>query len=711
MARFRAEAGRALPSPVSIAVAGASDLGSGNYYGARVLANLVDAGTSATIYPINPRLSGSTLLDLKVFGSLSDLPETPDLVFVVTPAKFVIPTIEEAAAMGVRASVVISTQAGSDDERARFRNQIAEIAARSGMRIIGPNSMGLMNGRLNLNGSFASGTADGRIPAGSIACLSQSGATLSAMLQWFGKSSVGFSWLVSTGDESATGLEELMEALVNDPAVGTIMLFLEGVKDGARFRRAALAARLAGKPVVMLQVGKSEKGREAVQSHTGRVAGAREVFAAVARETGVIQTGSFVEFYGTSKALSMRSARPGDLPRNRRAAVITVSGGAASLCADQLSEVGWELPAFKWETVDAIAKATTQEGAHNPADIAGVWGNNARMAGTISAIALDDSIDTIFVAMGAGGRFAKGVAQAIAEAASRITQDVFVSWVGMSDDVREVLDKAGIPAFDDFPMAARAAEACASFAGGQRDSAPTLELLQALASTVHGNGAPRPGMQRMWTVAEALRDLREAGLPCAPCDVVGGLDPKGIGDRAEDIGYPVVLKLSSPSLNHKSDEGGVALGLRDRDVVEAAVRGFQKLATARNLAQPSVLIQKMESGVEILVGIKRDPSFGPILVVGLGGVLAELHAEIAATPLPTTPAMLRDVLSRNARLDKLMNGYRGQPGVERDAVISFLVSFVSWVQAKGDALQEVDLNPVMAAGRKISIVDARAAWI
>ena len=172
-----------------------------------------------------------------------------------------------------------------------------------------------------------------------------------------------------------------------------------------------------------------------------------------------------------------------------------------------------------------------------------------------------------------------------------------------------------------------------------------------------------------------------------------------------------MLKLSSPSLNHKSDEGGVALGLRDRDAVEAAVRGFQKLATARDLAQPSVLIQKMELGVELLVGIKRDPSFGPILVVGLGGVLAELHAEVAATPLPTTPAMLRDVLSRNARLDKLMNGYRGQPGVERDAVISFLVSFVSWVQAKGDALQEVDLNPVMAAGRKISIVDARAAWI
>src|SRR5690606_22687317 len=187
-----------------------------------------------------------------------------------------------------------------------------------------PNSMGIMNGRLGLNASFASGSVGGRVPPGGIACLSQSGATLSALLQWFGDCGVGFSWLISTGDESTTGTEELLQAMVEDDEVQSIMLFLEGVGDGAAFRRAALAARMAGKPVTMLQVGKSETGRAAVLSHTGRVAGAREVFAAVAAETGIVETESLVEFLGTARTLAQCPRRRGDLPRNRRAAVITV---------------------------------------------------------------------------------------------------------------------------------------------------------------------------------------------------------------------------------------------------------------------------------------------------------------------------------------------------------------------------------------------------
>src|SRR5690606_31922510 len=194
-------------APKAIAVAGASDINGGNYYGARVLANLVEGGTKAEIYPVNPRLAGSTLHNLPVYASLSDLPSTPDLVFVVTPIKFVIPTLEEAAKLGVGTCVVVTAEGGNEDERRVFRDRISELARASGMRVIGPNSMGVMNGTLSLNGSFASGTVGGRVPPGTIACLSQSGATLSAMLQWFGDSSVGFSWLISTGDESATGIE------------------------------------------------------------------------------------------------------------------------------------------------------------------------------------------------------------------------------------------------------------------------------------------------------------------------------------------------------------------------------------------------------------------------------------------------------------------------------------------------------------------------
>ncbi len=701
----------ALPSPQVIAVAGASDLDGGNYYGARVLANLVEGGSSAMIYPVNPRLAGTALLGLPVFASLSGLPSTPDMVFVVTPIKFVISTLEEAAELGVASCVVVTAESGDESERLIFRTRIAQIALASGMLIIGPNSMGIMNGNLKLNGSFASGARGGRVPPGSIACLSQSGATISAMLQWFGETPVGFSWLVSTGDESATGIEELMQAMVDDPSVRSVMLFLEGVGDGSAFRRAALSARMAEKPVTMLQVGKSDKGRAAVQSHTGRVAGRREVFAAVAQETGIIETESFVEFFSVGRTMAQRPQRRGQLPRNRRAAVVTVSGGAASLAADQIEAVGWELAEFTPAMVAAIASSTGQSGIHNPADIGGVWRNPDKVTRAICAIAEDDSIDTIFLSLGAGGVFAEAVARAVVKATEAISQDVFVAWVGISTDIQKIFDTAGIPAFGDFPLAVRTAEACARFSQGQTDRDEAVELLRVLdQAPAHPVTLTSDASQSIWTVTEALEDLRQAGLPCAAFDIAPALDTADIVSRAERIGFPIVLKLSSPDMNHKSDDGGVAIRLCNGAAVEAAAETFKAIAVRKGLSAPAVLVQKMSQGVEILVGIKRDPSFGLVLVVGLGGTLAELHAEIAAVVLPTTPSMLRQALSRNARLNMLLDGYRGQPAADREALASFLADFADWALGKGEALQEVDLNPVMVSGERISIVDARAVW-
>jgi acyl-CoA synthetase (NDP forming) len=516
--------------------------------------------------------------------------------------------------------------------------------------------------------------------------------------------------LVSTGDESATRLEELMEAMVGDPTVSVIMLFLEGVNDGMRFRRSALAAQIAGKPIVMLQVGKSEKGREAVQSHTGRIAGTREVFAAVAAEAGIIETRSFVEFFGTAKTLAQQCVRARALSRNRRAAVITVSGGAASLCADQLAEIGWSLPDFTNATVAAIEAATSQSNVHNPADITGVWRDPSKVAGTMSAIALDDSIDTIFVALGAGGAFAHNVAEALSSAALTLTQDVFVSWVGMTPETREIFDRAGVPAFDDFPLAVQAAEACAKYAESQHRLEDAAELLRILSKRADTREIDAHGEPSLWTVTRTLSDLRDAGLPCAQFDISAALDPVDIANRSEKVGYPAVLKLSSSSLNHKSDEGGVALRLSDSSAVLAAARAFQQLAENKRLAEPSVLIQKMASGVEILVGIKRDAVFGLLLVLGLGGTMAELHAEIVATPLPTTPAGLHALLSRHHKLNTLLDGYRGQAPVDRETLVSFLHAVAQWAESKGATLQEVDLNPVMAAAKDISIVDGRVIW-
>ncbi len=430
----------------------------------------------------------------------------------------------------------------------------------------------------------------------------------------------------------------------------------------------------------------------------------------MARETGVIETDSFVEFFGTGRTMAQCAQRQGYLTRKRRAAIIAVSGGACSLSADQISAYGWEIPEFSPAMVAAINEATKQPGVHNPADIGGAWRNPEKMRQAITTIAKDETIDTILIAMSAGGVFAEGVAKAIVAAAKSITHDVFVSWVGMPESLKDLFDNAGVPAFADFPLAIRAAEACAKFTESQVNQAEAKNLLRVISEAGESATTANSTAGPLWTVAETLADLRRAGLPCAAFDVAAGLDVDDIVSRAEQIGYPIVLKLSSPDLNHKSDDGGVAVRLGDRPSVVAAVEAFKSLAERKRLTKTSVLIQKMSHGVELLVGIKRDPSFGLVLVVGLGGTLAELHAEIAATVLPTTPELLRRLLSQNNRLNMLLDGYRGQPAADREALVSFLADFAAWAQSKGDALQEVDLNPIMVAGPQISIVDGRVMW-
>jgi acetyltransferase len=433
------------------------------------------------------------------------------------------------------------------------------------------------------------------------------------------------------------------------------------------------------------------------------------VFSGLARETGIIETQGFVEFFATARTLSQRPTRRNNLPRNRRAALLSVSGGAASLGADQLYQMGWELPGFSAETTAALMETTGQPGIQNPADLGGVWRNPDKMTKAITTIANEEGIDTIFISMGAGGVFAQAVAEAIVRGADSVTQDVYVAWVGMTDVVDKTFDRASVPAFPDLPLAAAAAEACAIFSQNQRDVAQAAELIDVL-ERAPAAAPPSAGDSSLWTVTEALSDLSEAGLPCAGFDVVASLDAREIGASAARIGFPVVLKLSSPDLNHKSDEGGVAVGLKDIQAVETAVAAFEVIAHRLRLNHVRVLVQKMERGIELLVGIKRDPSFGLVLVTGLGGTFAELHGEVAATVLPTTRAMLNDLLSRNKKVNALLDGYRGQAGANRDALLSFLEAFALWAREKGEALQEVDLNPVMVAGDHISIVDARVVW-
>lgn len=701
--KARSGALQSLGMPKSIAIAGASVPGSGGYYGAKLMANVVGAGTTAKVYPVNPRLAGQEILGHRAYASLSDLPEVPDIVIFATPAAAVSAGLREAAALGVRTSVVIT----SVDEASlkAFDAEVRDIALASGMRIIGPNSMGIMNGAAALNGSFASGLG-GTIPNGPLAFLSQSGAIISCMLQRDRGTNLGYSWLISTGNEAATSIEQIFHDIVEDDNVGVIMLFVEGVRDGTLFRKAALRAQLAGKPVVLLKAGVSESGRHAVESHTGRMAGTREVFRAVAEEAGVQTADSFAEFFACARALRDTAPTHGSQPHGRRAIVISNSGGLTTVSADHLSALGWTLPSYLPEVREAVEREARKQGVLNPADIPGSWADNPRMARVLREASRQPDIDAIFIISGAGGDQAKNVASEILKVIPEIPQEVYVSWLGATAEMRAEYEAAGRTIYDDSWAAIQAAEASARFRCAQQRRAGTQALLRGLEAVSTTEAAA--GTERVWTAGETLESARAAGVPTLPSAVSSGLDAAEVSALAERIGYPVALKIQTEAISHKTDMGGVRLGIADGAAVQAVVADFARIAAGQGIADARVLVQKMVSGVEVLVGIKRDPAFGPILFLGAGGIFAELQSDLVGIPLPSPREEIARKLAGHAVLGKLLAGYRGAPPADREALIDAINAIGRWAVGLGAGLQEADFNPVMVTDRAAIAVDGRA---
>ncbi|MFG1627198.1 acetate--CoA ligase family protein [Kribbella sp. NPDC049227] len=691
--------------PRSVAVVGASHGEGGSYYGSRMMSNLVTAGPKATLYPVNPRLAGTEIFGHLAYASLTDLPEVPDLVIVTTPIKTVVPILREAGGLGVPISVVISNHQGEESARRAFDAAIAEVAAATGMRIIGPNSMGVLHGHASLSATFSSGAHGGGIRPGNVAALGQSGAVIAYLLAEFQHRTLGYSWLISTGNEVAASTEELLDELIEDDDTQVVLLFVEGVSDGARFRQAALRARRAGKAIVMLKVGLSESGMRAVQSHTGRIAGTKAVYDAVAAESGIIDVSTYQEFFDATVALSQQAIERSALPHNRRAVVLTTSGGAGTYTADRLSELGWTLPELRPEIASAVEAICGQEGVHNPVDITGAFGDPSRLGRILTELAADETVDAFFIATGAGGQLGEAVAQSLVDARPKVPQEVYVGWVGMSDGVRAKLDAAGLPPFGDPARAAFAADVSARFRSFPQAAADEL-LAKLTAGVPPQTATTEPQWQ---TAADAMAELQRNGIG-GGSGVTDTLDPEEAVGLAEQIGYPAVVKIDSPSLNHKSDAGGVILDLRDEAAVRAAVKGFAELAATHGFERPRAVVQRMVRGVEVLVGLKRDPAFGLLLVAGLGGTAAELYADAigtVSTVLPTTRTQLDAMLSRHQTLDTLLAGYRGAPPADREALLDLLESLSTWAVTREGAVHEADLNPVVVNEHGAFVVDAR----
>lgn len=696
---------KALFDPASVAVVGATDdLGKP---GGRCLAFLQRYGYRGRIYPINPKYE--TIRDLPCFADLKSLPGPVEMVVLLVPAKSVPRYLREAAAAGAKAAVVCSSgfaEAGEDG--VRLQDDLVRAASESGMAVLGPNSLGMLDLHHNLVASFSTGLQTESAPkAGPIAFVSQSGAIGAVVYALAQADGIGFGKFLSTGNEAVLDFGHYLDYFASDPDVALVLGYIEGIRRGRPFIDAARRAHAAGKTVAVLKVGQSEAGVKAARSHTGALVGSAKVYDAAFRRAGVLQVGD------VRTLLDLAVAIPGRCrARGRRVGIVSMSGGAGVMMADKCTAAGLEMVGFDPATHAALAKVLPDfAGMSNPVDFGFVYGDPNAVEGCVNAVAMDPNVDIVLVFIGLSPNMAGVLEHRIAGAQDRSGKPIFTAWLGGPLAGINRLRELGVAAYDD---PARAVEVAAEVARA--------------AAALPGCGAPEagPGGARADATRGALQAFRAAGTATlTEREVKSLLAPYGIPVTAEVLATsaaealaaarrfdcPVAVKTEAPELLHKSDGGAVKLNVAPADAGAAfeAVTQAAAKAVGRAGVRGAVIQPMAPAGLEILAGLRFDPQFGPTITVGLGGVMSEVLADVATELAPIDRAIAHGMLDR-LRTARLLGAFRGTPPRDREALVSALVALADFAMDAGDLLAELDLNPViaLAEGKGCVVVDGAA---
>jgi acetyltransferase len=671
-------------APRRIAVLGASR--SPEKLGHRLLRNVIDAGFTGEVVAVNP--SGEPILGRPSVARVADLPAGVDLALVSLPAPAVVAALRQLGERRCRAAVVLASGFGETGEAGRAEQaELAAIARATGMRIVGPNCMGVVNVPGRLNGSYFWDVP--RRPGG-ISFVSQSGAYGGLFFREVRARGLGVARFVSIGNQADLGFAECLDWLGADPDTRVVALFVEGVRDGRAFVEAARRVA-AAKPVVAFKVGRGSAGRRAAGSHTGSLAGSYATYLAAFRAAGVGVATETDEFFDAVAALDAHGAR---LPRGEAVAILTVSGGPSVAAADAAEAAGLTVPALPEAERRALRAHLPSFGADgNPVDLTpqmdpAAFGPAVRLVlgsdAVAGAIAIDIGLDVP----------AYGEALAAAQAA---TGKPVVACVADVPEVERRLGGAGIPVFPTPERAVRAYRALAGRAAAARLAAspsPAARAPRALPAPLEV--ALRTGSGALpYETARAL--LEHYGL-VFPKDGLAASDAEAVA-VAGRIGYPVVLKTASAAVLHKTEAGGVILDVRD----EAGAREAYGTLAGRFPGAPVLVQQAVAPGVELLVGGRRDPVFGPVVLFGLGGVLTELVREVALRLAPLAEADALDLV-RQGRAAAVLRGFRGGPAGDPSSVAA-AVTAVADLLADCPEVVELDVNPLIARGEQLIAVD------
>jgi acetyl coenzyme A synthetase (ADP forming)-like protein len=691
----------ALLAPRSIAVIGASRRE--GTMGRQILHNLIAYGFTGAVYPVNP--NARSVCAVRAYPRVSDVPDSIDVAMIVVPKEQVLDVAEECGIAGVKGLIVISAgfrEMGSEGAARELR--LMEIVRRHGMRMVGPNCMGIVNAdpAVSMNATFATAMP----PFGHAAFVSQSGALGLSVLDHAREYGIGISQFVSVGNKPDVSGNDLLLAWEHDPSVKVILMYVENFGNPRRFLE--IASRITkSKPIIVVKSGRSRAGARAATSHTGALAASDTAVDALLTQAGVLRASTIEELFDMAMAFEIRT-----LPRSRRAAVLTNAGGPGILAADAMEACGLDLVELSPATVEALRPLFPKEASiRNPLDmIASATPAGYRSA--MVALLADPAVDIVVpIFVPPFGVKQEDVAEAIVGAAvSRTDKPVIAVLMGREGlpEGRADLHNAGIPAYIFPESAARAIAALSRHVEwAARPAASPIPVSGIDPACARGiiTGAAAAGREQL-TQLEALALLRTYGIPVAGAHVATSVD--AAVQAATELGYPVVLKVVSADVIHKTDVGGVRVGIASESELRSA---YDDIVTSVRAALPDarvdgILVQPMLRGAcETIVGVARDASFGPLVMFGLGGIFVEALRDVVfrIAPVDDDEAMRMVTGLRGA---KFFDGLRGAPPVDRAALVS-VIRRLGQLAIDCPEIIELDVNPLLALERGAIALDAR----
>lgn len=686
-------------NPRSLAVIGATPR---MQYGGRFLGAALKARDRVRVYAVNPRYD--EIMGIKSYPSVTALPEAPDLVGIVVPYHQVLDTLQECHGKGVGAAIVISAgfaERGVEDRR-DLQDQLGAFARESGLRISGPNCLGLANVKDDIWATSSSRGADGL--TGPVGLICQSGATaFGPFLVRAVDNGIGFSYIVSTGNEADLDFADFARYLLDDPSTRVIAGFVEGFKNANKFIEVAKLAAERGKPLVMIKIGRSELGARAARSHTAALTGSDALYDAVFAQYGVVRVQSYDELLEVSHLLA-HTPKPG-CPG---IAVVSHSGGISSLTADMCGQAGLDLPPLGDQARDGINEVLKGFGwAANPSDVTG-YANSESFPHIMDAMITDPQMGTLVVAS-AG---ADSQAEQVMRLRDRSDKGIVFLWTGSRGATAGLakLKSANIPVFYAPDTLARGLKYRLDY-HTWRDhrladgfgTAPALTAAQEQAVTRLrnlGRVTLSESESKQLVAAWGVPVTHEVRVDSAAAAV----------EAAQRLGYPVALKVDSPDILHKTEAGVVRLNVHDADQVRSAYAEIMACAVAYapHASIAGVLVQEMVTdGVEVIVGVSYDAQLGPTLLFGSGGIMVEAYNDVALRRCPITPAEALAMLS-DVKGARVLHGFRGRPAADVEALVQTLVHISHLAFQLDGRLAELDINPllVLPAGRGVKAVDA-----